>query len=156
MCAAAQVGGSLSFPGGTCFFPACKMPVCWELKRNSMLYIQHAGASGCPGSQAPVTPGGPLLGDTAPWDSRGEWDAVTGREPEIKGRAGSQPSAASCNTPFKSILKRFLRFSCWFALCLLCSSFVFPLWRNLRFGHWMPRGVFSVRIGTGAFQLSPH
>lgn len=145
-CAAAQVGDSLIFPAGTCFFPACRMPVCWESKRNSLIYMQRAGASGCPGSQAPVAPGGPLPGDTALWDSRGGQDAAMGQELEIKGWAGSQPSAASCDTPFKTILKRFLRFSCWFALCLLRSLVFFPFVEDLGLGHWTSWGVFTVRI----------
>lgn len=37
----------------SCFFPARNSPVCWELKRNSLMYVQRAGASGCPNCRLP-------------------------------------------------------------------------------------------------------
>lgn len=104
----APVGDSVSFPVGACFFPDRKPPLCWEWKRNPLIYIPCVRASGCPGSQAPVTPHAPALaGEVSSPGTRPRGGMArpagmlsAGRELEISGRAGSQPrQGAKCRVP---------------------------------------------------------
>lgn len=75
----AQVRGSLASPAWICFCPGQNQPVCWELRRNSDLYLAPAA-----GSQDPMTPLPLFLrGSLVPGDVALEGTAVGRQNPAM-------------------------------------------------------------------------